>query len=194
MATLDQKQFLERLKSETEEILAFAYMLSEQPTEKLTEQPTPNQWSVAECLEHMNAATELYLDQIEPKMITHLKPSGTTFFKRGFFASYSTKSLKPSAEGKIKSKMKTMKIFQPISEQNVKSVLDRFVNNQHRVLRVLHDLDGKDLRSFKLTTALGKILKFYVGEALEFAIAHNQRHVLQARRVLEQMDNKVFNK
>lgn len=186
MAQFNQHDFLKRLKSETEAILSFAETLDHLTPDALTEHPGPGQWNVIECLDHMNAATELYLNQIEPKMKTHLKETRQPVFKRGFIAAFSTKSLKPTDSGEIRNKMKTLKVFQPGSGKNVGAIIERFKKNQLRILKILNELEGKDLRSFKITTALGKILKFYVGEALEFAIAHNQRHVLQAQKALKQ--------
>jgi hypothetical protein len=43
------------------------------------------------------------------------------------------------------------------------------------------------LEGEKVTSTLGPILRFKVGDAFRFPIAHQQRHMLQIERVLEEV-------
>lgn len=157
--------------------------LKQLPEDRLNAKASPEEWSVLECVDHMNKATELYLDQIEPKL-EKLKPAKKEAFKKTWLANKFTKMLAPTEDGEIKSKMKTMKVFTPVGEIE-NSVIARFVENTERVEKIVQRAQNKNLRSFKVTTALGPVLKFYVGDALDFILAHNERHVVQIGNILK---------
>lgn len=142
--------------------------------------PEGSNWNGAQCIMHMCLATELYLDQIEKKM--HLLKSARGPYKQGFWAKKFIKGLSPDKEGKIRNKMKTMKVFEPDPVESEIAV-SRLKNDLDRMLRILDQLEGKDLRSFKVTSALGPILKFYIGDALQFVNGHNARHFVQLETI-----------
>ncbi len=76
-----------------------------------------------------------------------------------------------------------MKVFTPTGQISI-AVLDQFIKNTERIDHILGSSRNKDLRSFKVTTALGPILRFYLGDALDFILAHNERHVVQIGNLL----------
>ena len=49
--------------------------------ETLCIKPASSDWTAAQCIQHMNLATELYLDQIEPKL-SGLKPADKAYKPR----------------------------------------------------------------------------------------------------------------
>lgn len=150
----------------------------------LSIRPEGNKWSINDCMIHMSLATELYLDQIEEKlhMLRPLKSS----YKPTFLANYFINSLAPQANNSIRFKMKTLKAFDPHHKENLTSAepSERLLNNLDRIDKIVEACSDKDLRSFKVTTALGPILRFYLGDALRFICAHNERHVLQIRNIM----------
>ena len=182
MRKIDEKKILESLAEDVYEILAYTKVLEEMDDDRLNIKSSPEKWNTNECLDHMNKATELYIDQIELKIDAELIPSKRGYYKSGFFAEFSINGLKPAENGDIKHKMNTLKRFVPNTSQSG-NVLKRFQEGQKRLIQILGQLEGKDLRSFKVTTAFGKILKFYVGDAVRFLTAHNQRHILQIKKI-----------
>lgn len=182
---MNNSELLKTLENQNSELLAFTEKIAQQPIKSLTTKPSETAWSVLECFDHMNTATELYLDQIEGKL-KELRPEEKQVYKKTLFAGIFTKQLAPTEEGIIKSKMKTMKVFYPKANLNLQ-VVDRFKHNLTRFQNVLSQCKGKNLRSFKVTTALGPILKFHLGDALDFVHAHNRRHALQIENTLEEL-------
>ena len=142
--------------------------------------PEGSNWNGAQCIMHMCLATELYLNQIEKKL--HLLKPAKGQYKQGFWAKKFTKGLSPDENGKIRNKMKTMKVFEP-EDVDSNEAVSRLTEDLDRTLQVLEKLEGKDLRSFKVTSALGPILKFYVGDALRFVNGHNARHFVQLENI-----------
>ena len=133
----------------------------------------------------MNRATELYLDQVEEKLPL-LKPAVNGKFRSSWLASMLSKGLAPGHAGQIKYKMKTLKPFKPQSSsmEGSRLPLSRFMENLERYGGILQGLAGMNLRSFKVITALGPVLKFTVGDAMQFIHAHNRRHAQQAKNIL----------
>lgn len=174
---MTNSEFLQKLAASNLSQRTYVSALKQRPEEELAAKTNPGVWSVLECVDHMSKATELYLDQIESKL-DHLRPSRKESFKKTWLANKFTKMLAPTEQGEIKSKMKTMKVFTPLGEVPV-SVIERFLANTERIEKILNQSKNKDLRSFKVTTALGPVLKFHLGDALEFILVHNERHVVQ---------------
>ncbi|MEM6524368.1 MAG: DinB family protein [Bacteroidota bacterium] len=184
---MKNSELLQELAKQNQELLAFTHEMETLPEELLLARPREDAWSTVECFDHMNKATELYLDQIEEKLELLRPEKGD--YKKTMFAAMFTKKLAPTSEGEIKSKMKTLKVFYP-KEGTGKEAIEQFILNLDRFKLVLARTENKDLRSFKVITALGPILKFYLGDALDFIHAHNRRHAQQIKNTIEVIESK----
>jgi uncharacterized damage-inducible protein DinB len=150
--------------------------------EKLNKRPGPDKWSVLECIEHLNIADAHYLDQFDKKLKDAVQSNGNEF-KPGLFGNYFVKMIKPKEDGIIPSPMKTMKKFIPTNLTNANTI-EKFLADQEKILNVLERSKQLDLNKIKITSAIGPIVTFKLGDALRFLIGHNERHIIQAQRVL----------
>lgn len=146
--------------------------------EVINTKPAFDKWSVLECIQHMNIANKHYYREFEKKL-KNANRNNITTFKSGPLGNYFIKMIKPTEDGLIPHKMKTMKIFRPISLLN-RDVIAQFINDQDRLIELLELSRNVDLGKIKIKSALGSWLLFKLGDAFQFVIAHNQRHVLQA--------------
>ena len=70
-----------------------------------------------------------------------------------------------------------------------KEVLDKeqtlaeFNELHQKMLEQLETARNYDLNRIKIPSAIGPILKFRLGDAFRFVIAHAQRHVVQLKRI-----------
>jgi len=178
---------MQKLESRLKRHLDEAVRLTQMDHDRLMKKPPDGKWSTYDCMEHMNLATELYLDQIEPRL-DKLRPAKKGY-KPTFIAKHLIRSMPPDKEGRIKLKMKTMKKLDP--EASGRAIgpesLDRLKANIERLLAIVDDLKDSDPRSFNVKTALGSVLKLYVGDAMMFVTAHNERHFKQIEDILEQV-------
>ena len=62
---------------------------------------------------------------------------------------------------------------------------ERIRSHVSQLHRPLERARTRGLEGEKVTSTLGPILRFKVGDAFRFPIAHHQRHMLQIERVLE---------
>jgi len=144
-------------------------------------------WSINECIEHLNTADDHYIDLFEQRLASAIKIEPKYEFKSGMLGNYFTKSMKPKADGTIPSKMKTLSKFQPKPER-MSTCIEIFLKDQVKMLDILEKSRTADLNKLKVHSAIGKIINFKMGDALRFVIAHNQRHILQAEKVLEELN------
>jgi len=146
-----------------------------------------NSWSIIECLEHIVLSGDYYLKEIKKKFDKKI-PSNTPIniqYNPGLIGNYSTKSMEPK-EGKIKVKMKTLKRMKPGKSQlDTDRIIDKFQNYQKETLALLDKSRFYDLGKIKINSSLGILIRFKLGDAFRFVIAHNQRHMLQAKNVMK---------
>ena len=90
-------------------------------------------WSTLECLEHLNLYGDFYLPQIENK-INNSESKPDDEFKSGFLGSYFSRSMLPKEK---LNKMKTFKDKNPLNYNLDKSVIDKFINQQLKLLELL---------------------------------------------------------
>lgn len=146
-----------------------------------------NGWSINECIEHLNTADDHYLDLFEKRLKSASEIEPEYEFKSGMMGNYFTKSMKPKSDGTIPSKMKTLSKFEPKSER-ISICIEVFLKDQYKTLEILEKSRTVDLNRLKIHSAIGKIINFKMGDALRFVIAHNQRHILQAENVLNELN------
>ena len=81
-------------------------------------------------------------------------------FQPGFFGNYFTKMMQPDASNKVKNKMKA-----------AKSLLDTARNT--------------DMAEIKVPISISRLIKLTLGDTFRFVIAHQLRHFIQIKEVLE---------
>ena len=187
METLDTRTLIDTLQGELRRQLLRCSELRELPEATLHERPTPDRWSVMEVLQHMNLSSGHYLGILQRLYAD--ENNGLRFrtaFTPGRWRDFSTKAMDPKADGSISWRMKTMGMFEPrnVSTTGMKA-LNEFETMCHSFIGLLERARSRGLEGEKVTSTLGPMLRFKVGDAFRFPIAHQQRHMLQIERVLE---------
>lgn len=182
---MDRIELINTLIADTQEVKSAAIQFSSLSQEELNMKPAPDQWSVLECIEHLNIADVHYISQFDRKLPVAQK-SDQSEFRPGWMGNYFVKVIKPREDGTIPSPMKTLRKFIP--EVNVHhDTLSKFIEDQDRLIQLLELSKELDLNKNKITSAIGALVTFKLGDAFRFLIGHNQRHIIQAKRVLEKI-------
>lgn len=147
-----------------------------------------NQWSILECLEHLNLYGDFYLPEIEKQIIAnqHKPASGT--FESGLVGNYFA-NLMEVKDGKIK-KMKSPKDKNPSHTTLSITTISRFLKQQERLLNLLQQSRKVDLTRTKTAISLSSLIRLRLGDTLRFYTYHIERHVWQAERIMKEMDTK----
>ncbi|MCX2742050.1 DinB family protein [Pontibacter anaerobius] len=145
----------------------------------LNYKPSPDSWSMLECLEHLNRYSRYYNPALA-KAIAHntcenCVPSIT-------YSWLGRKSLDMVRPQNMK-KHKTVKHMNPNNSQLGRATIEEFLQHQQELAHLLYDAKKANLNKKAVPVEFFKLLKLRIGEALEFVTVHQERHVQQALRV-----------
>lgn len=152
---------------------------------QLNWRPGAERWSIAECLVHLNIAVTKTLPAFD-RAIARGRARGLVGqgpFRYGWFANWMVRSMEPPP----KRRMKTFKIFQvpPGATHSAAQVLPEFLRVRDQLAERVRQADGLDLRRPRVVSPVTPLLRMPLGAYFAFVIAHDRRHLWQARQVRE---------
>ena len=144
-------------------------------------QPAPGRWSMAGCFDHLNkSASQLFIPMIDKAIAAgraqNLKSDGP--FAYSAFERWMIRT----NDAPAKTRFKAPKNVQPSPHLSLDQVRDEFVRWQDEFGKRLREADGFDLRRVKQVWPIWP-LKWSLGSFLQMMLAHERRHVWQAREV-----------
>ncbi len=179
------KIFSEELIADLKERTRQNYILAEKfkmlPLDELNWRTEPDSWNVLECIEHLNYYGNFYLPEIE-KRIGRSKYEPEKIFKSGVFGNYFAKMMLPKEKLK---KIKTFRNQDPKGKILNKEVIDRFLDQQQKLLELLKKAKKVSLTRTKTSISISKWIKLRLGDTFRVVVYHNERHILQANNVLK---------
>ncbi|MGZ3937905.1 MAG: DinB family protein [Flavisolibacter sp.] len=184
MNKFKSEDLISQLQEDVRHIIAAAEHLQTADPVKLNYAAAEGSWSVAQVLEHLNAYNRYYLPVIEKSMI-HISKDTSAWFIPGFWGNYFTKMMMPKNVYDIKNKMKAMKSYTPSSGLNVEAVFKEFIQHQNKLLQLLDVAKRRNLNSIRIPLSISKLIRFKLGDTFRFLIAHEQRHMIQARNAIK---------
>lgn len=177
------------LIEETRQLINKAELLKTKSDAVLNYKEDLKSWSILECLEHLNLYGRFYLPEITSRI------NKTPFvkdaeFKSGWLGNYFAKSMMPKAKV---NKMMTFKSMNPINSNLDRTVIDSFINQQTEMLELLNKARNVSLNKVKTGISITKWINLKLGDTFRFVVYHNQRHMLQAEKILHQAEYKSAN-
>ncbi|SEJ62118.1 DinB superfamily protein [Dyadobacter sp. SG02] len=181
METINKKELLQKLDDVVEQHIADAVAFFQNRDDEFLNRPSATcGWSIAQCLDHLNSYGHYYL----PRMIKELRAAPQAE-KEGFtstwMGAYFTKMMDPETG---KRKFKAFKGHIPPSQLDSSAVVSEFIRQQEDLLYLLRDGKQKDLDAIRIPVSILPIIRMKIGDVLQFIIAHNERHMQQAKRNL----------
>ena len=86
-------------------------------------------------------------------------------------------------------KMKTFKDKNPLNSNLNKTVIDRFITQQIKLLDLLNQSRNVSLNKVKIQTSISSLIKLNLGDTFQFLINHIIRHLKQIDRIQQTMIN-----
>lgn len=183
MKKFKSEELIDQLEADVRQLIAAAEHLQQADTVKLSYPPEEGKWSAAQALEHLNMYSRYYLPAIEKAMV-HIPKEVNAWFVPGFFGNYFTNMMMPKNVYEVKNKMKAMKSFRPDRGINVEGVFKEFHEHQNKLLHLLETARKRNLEQTHVPTSISKLIRLKLGDAFRFLIAHEQRHMIQARNAI----------
>lgn len=189
MEALETRTLISDLQATLHKQLQRCTELRQLPLELLQRRPVPKRWSVLEVVEHMNLSSGHYHDRLQRIYAdenNHLR--FRTTFTPGAWGQRMMNTMQPKSDGRIPWKMPTMGKFEPhVTEHRILRPLDDFETMLNGFIGLLERARTRGLEGEKVVSTLGPILRFKVGDAFRFPIAHQERHMLQIEHTLERL-------
>lgn len=160
-------------------------------SEELRRRPAKNQWSVIEILAHINLVQGYYIKNIR-RALDQAEEVNHDEVNQSWLGKQAIKFMAPH-DGEIGMKLKTFRKIDPLHRAKKGIVIDEKVIFQDLVsdIEELEELMIKaydyDLESVKVPTFL-RWIKLNLADAFEFNLAHTERHLLQARKIISPSD------
>lgn len=175
---------LEEVEAELDEATKRAWELVKSTDPRLfTVRPSPGSWSAAECLAHLSISTELFLPVLR-QTIADAKAKGITSTRKPSMDVLG-RVLRWFLEPPIRQRVKTAAPFVPKAVRAKAEAFGEFSSLQSKLVDLLHEASGLDLRKLKIVSPFDKRVKYNLYSAFRIIVAHQRRHLWQAEKAVE---------
>jgi hypothetical protein len=150
--------------------------------EQLNWKPRADQWSVAQCFEHLIKINSAYFPQlrlIEQDAYASTWRDYVPVLGR-FFGSMILRAVQPASPRKFKAAQHV----EPSTGTIDGDIIARFTAHQQEVIKHMTMTGSRDLRAVVVTSAVAPIAFYSALDAFRILVAHERRHIAQAERVI----------
>jgi hypothetical protein len=81
--------------------------------------------------------------------------------------------------------MKTPKNFCPGKSVNIEAVFNEFSQHQQKLIQLLEIAKRRNLNNIHVPITISRFIRLKLGDILRFLVAHEQRHMIQARNAIK---------
>ena len=151
--------------------------------DQLNWKPNPDQWSVAQCFEHLIVINSSYFPRMEKIANGEYKPSlqeRLPLLPR-FFGSMILKVVQTQAKRKFKADPR----FQPANSAIGGDIIAKFKAHQEDVIDYMKKTKRLNLKKVIITSPVASFATYSLLDAYKILVAHERRHMAQASRVME---------
>lgn len=145
--------------------------------------PAPERWSIADCLQHLNVGVSKTIPAFDTA-IANGRAKGRTAtgpFKYGWFARLVAGSMEPPP--KFRMKTPPMMRVPLTATYRAADLLPEFARVRDQLASRVRQADGLDLARVRTISPVNRLLRLPLGAYFQFILAHERRHLWQARQV-----------
>lgn len=159
-------------------------------SEDLRRRPAKGKWNVIEVFAHINIFQAFYIKHIS-KALEKAPDVEHDNTEISWLGSKFIKSMEPKEDGVIPFKMPTFSKADPLKRAkkgivvNEKVVFSDFISDIEEMEELIIKSYDKDITAIKVPTFL-PLLKLTIADALGFNMAHVERHLQQAKNIIEE--------
>ena len=145
--------------------------------------PGPNRWSIAECLEHMNATARAYLPAIDEGIADAIRHGAYAEgpFQYNLIGRIFSHLMEPPARFRMRAAIDKM----PGPQRPKRETLAGFRAYQVQYVDRLRQANGLDLSRSCVRSPFASWIRIPLGSAFASMAAHERRHLWQARKIIE---------
>ena len=151
--------------------------------EQLNWKPSPEKWSIAQCLEHLIVNNTNYFKSFDAIVNDAYRQ---TFWQRSSpFTNWFEKKLLEFTAPDPKTKVKAPPSFSPSKTFIYKNIVQRFLDQQEKLLQYFQKLEPlANSKKIIVSSPFSGLVTFKLDTLLLALVNHEQRHINQADKVL----------
>ncbi len=176
---------IDQFRSQFEQLSAEADALTNPLSdEQFLWRPSPDSWSIAECLDHLNATARVYLPVLDEGISDAIRRGeyGEGPFKYNWLGRLSVRF------SKSRIRLTAADDMVPAANRTRHEILTAFRAYQVQYIDRLRQANGVDLARARVRMPIHGWLRIPLGSGFELMLVHSRRHLAQARRVMESDD------
>jgi hypothetical protein len=151
---------------------------------QLNWQPRSDRWSIGQCISHLivSGRAELPLLERAIREGREKRMFGPEPFRYGFLGNWFVRTM----DAPVRMKFKAPKVYRPSTDRFAVDALSADFLALHDEWRTcLENAEGLDLSRIRVSTPVTRFITFSLGQEFALILAHERRHVWQARRIKE---------
>lgn len=156
---------------------------------EFNQRPGENRWSIAECLDHLDATARLFMPVFDAAIqkgqsrgLTSNGPFAYPLLERLFMA-----AMEPPPRFRFRA---PAALAPAPSDRDPGEALHEFLAWQERLGERILRADGLDLRRVRMRSPVQPWLAYSLGTGFAAILAHERRHLWQARLVRNELERK----
>jgi hypothetical protein len=158
---------------------------SELSEDQLNRKPSPDKWSIGECIDHLVVSHDQYLENIRKVDVERIESGNDSNpYKNTIFGKLLINAVSPEATRKVK----TFKVFKPGHKLFNIGVVDEYCSSLDELVDMAERFIGYDLNKIKISSPISGFIRLNLGDAFIIHLNHDRRHINQANKVLEKLE------
>jgi hypothetical protein len=153
----------------------------------LNYKPTSDNWSILECLEHLNRYSRYYNPALAKAIAANSDGNHVPSITYSWLGKKSLDMVRPQNT----KKHKTVTHMNPNNSTLSRDTITEFLKHQTELVNLLASAKSTNLNKKAVPVEFFRLLKLRIGEALEFVVLHQERHLQQALRVKQRFAQQV---
>jgi hypothetical protein len=150
---------------------------------RFTWQRAPESWSVVQCIDHLNATAREYLPMLDEGIADAIRRG---LYNPGPYAyNWIGRLMAWVVDPSTRIRARAPKAFQPPVGRPRHDVMAAFRAYQVQYIDRLRQANGLDLARARVPSPVARWIRMPLGSGFAMMIAHERRHLQQARRVIE---------
>ncbi len=145
--------------------------------------PSAEAWSVGQCIDHIIETNNRYMPTLQ--LLANNQYTQTFWQKISPFTGAIGKSMVSTLGPNVKKKFKSPAIFKPTMSNIELSILEDFIAHQNSLLELFHKVEHHDMKNTVISSPVSPMITINLGDALAMLVDHEQRHVQQAKNLVE---------
>ena len=147
--------------------------------------PSEGRWSIAECIAHLTASGRIYLPPLDRAIERGIERA--MFGGRDFHPNWFGRLLIASMEPPPRRRMRAAKQIVPHHVEGRGRLAAEFDAMHQALIERIRKATSLDLSRVKLRSPIMPLLRMPLGTCFAFLLAHERRHLWQARQVRQEL-------